>query len=387
MSYPKVEIRDQTMREGMQIESVDITVDQKVDLINRLSQTGLKNLVIGYFASPKFTPQMADVDELMRRFTPVAGVRYTAGAPNAKGRERRAAFVPPLSLAGRDSRPELNVRLSDTFQRRNTQSSQADQLARWPAKVAKAVASGATEAGIAIGAAWGCNFEGPYSDAERFALLGHAHQMWDEAGIAVTQIGFSDPMSWGMPHVLRRNLERVLTQWPDITHFFFHIHNARGTALAQIYTALEVLDDRHDILVDTTCGGVGGCPYCGNGRAASMAPTEDVVVMLEDMGISTGVDIKALVEFVWELEKVLGRHTIGHVSRAGWLPRDADELYDPNMPFVQTFEEASHFLFGKEVTETGMSPWRAPIPAPAHRYGVPTTPLLPTTTPTTNNPA
>lgn len=381
MSYPKVEIRDETMREGMQIESVDITIDQKVDLINQLSQTGLTNLVIGYFASPKFTPQMADIDEVMRRFTPVPGVKYSAGAPNAKGRERRSAFVPPLSTSGRDSRPDLNVRLSDTFQRRNTQSTQADQLARWPKIVAKAKESGAPEAGISIGTAWGCNFEGPYSDEERMRMLRRAHAMWDEAGIPVTQIGFSDPVSWGMPHVMRRNLELVLTEWPDLKHFFFHIHNARGTALAQIYTALEVLDDRHDLLVDTACGGIGGCPYCGNGRATGMAATEDLVVMLEEMGIPTGVDIKALVEFVWELEKVLGRSLMGHVSRAGWLPRNADELYDPNLPFVQTFDEASHFLLGKEVTETGLSPWREPIPAPGHPYGVPTEPPLPGRTP------
>jgi hydroxymethylglutaryl-CoA lyase len=370
MSYPKVQIRDETMREGMQIESVEITVEQKVQLINQLSGTGLKNLVIGYFASPKFTPQMKDVDEIMRRFTPVPGVTYSAGAPNARGRERRAAFVPPLTAeSGRDRRPDLNVRLSDTFQRRNTQSTQADQLARWPKIVARAKADGATEAGISIGCAWGCNFEGPYSDAERMAMLRRAHAMWDEAGIPVTGIGFSDPVSWGMPHVMRRNIDLVLAEWPELKYFYFHIHNARGTALAQIYAALDALDDRHEMQIDTACGGIGGCPYCGNGRATGMAATEDVVVMLEEMGIDTGVDIKALVEFVWQLEEVLGRQLMGQVSKAGWLPRDADELYDPNLPFVETFEQAKHFVHGKSATEGGSYPWRERIPAPSHTYG------------------
>jgi hydroxymethylglutaryl-CoA lyase len=371
VSYPKIQIRDETMREGMQIESVDITVEQKIALINQLSHTGLKHLVIGYFASPKFTPQMKDVDEIMRRFVPVPGVTYSAGAPNAKGRERRAAFSPPLTVtAGKATRPSLEVRLSDTFQRRNTQSTQADQIARWPGIVAKAKESGATEAGISIGAAWGCNFEGPYSDQERLDMFRRLHAMWDDAGIPVTSIGFSDPVSWGMPHLIQRNIDMVLNEWPELRNFYFHIHNARGTALAQVYAAVTALDDRHELQIDTTCGGIGGCPYCGNGRATGMAPTEDVVVMLEDMGIDTGVDIKALVEFVWALEEVLGRPTSGQVSKAGWLPRNADELYDPNLPFIETFEQAKHFILGKGVTEGGIVPWRETIPTPSHRYGV-----------------
>src|ERR1700753_3700395 len=108
MSYPKVRIRDETMREGMQIESVEITVEQKVRLIDQLSRTGLKNMGSGYVPSPKFTPQMKDVDEIMRRFTPVPGVTYSAGAPNAKGRERRAASLappPPRAQGGNARRP------------------------------------------------------------------------------------------------------------------------------------------------------------------------------------------------------------------------------------------------------------------------------------------
>lgn len=370
MSYPTIHLRDETMREGMQIESADIPTAEKVRLINKLSETGLDHLVIGYFASPRFTPQMRDVDTIIDSFTPRQGVTYSAGAPNAKGRERRAAHTPPLSeKAGRNARPTLEVRLSDTFQRRNTQSTQADQIARWPRIIEQAKASGATEAGISVGCVWGCNFEGPYSDQDRMEMYERMHSLWDEAGIPVTAIGFSDPVSWGMPHVVERNLEMVLERWPDLRHFFFHIHNARGTAIAQIYAILRVLDERHNLYLDSTCGGIGGCPYCGNGRATGMVPTEDLIVMLDQMGIRTGVDIKALVEFCWDLEEVLGRPLMGHVSKAGWLPRNADELYDPNLPFVETYEQARHFVKGKEVTEGGIVPWRAPIPAPTRPYG------------------
>jgi hydroxymethylglutaryl-CoA lyase len=370
MSYPTIYLRDETMREGMQIESADIPVAVKVALTNKLAQTGLKTLVVGYFASPKYTPQMKDVDEIISQLAPVPGVKFEAGAPNAKGRERRAAHVPPLTVnEGKHSRPTLSVRLSDTFERRNTNTTQAQQIARWPKIVEQAIADGATEAKISLSSPWGSNFEGPYSDEERMAMFERMHKLWDEAGIPVTAIGFSDAESWGMPHVVERNLQMVLERWPNIRHFSFHIHNARGTALAQIYAILRVLDDRHTASFESTCGGIGGCPYCGNGRATGMAPTEDVIVMLEEMGIKTGVDIKKLVEFCWDLEAAIGRPLMGHVSKCGWLPRNAEELYDPNLPFVETYEQARHFIKGKEVTEGGVYPWREPIPAPSRPYG------------------
>jgi hydroxymethylglutaryl-CoA lyase len=353
----------------MQIESADIYVEEKIKLIDMLSHTGLRQLRIGYFASPKYTPQMKDVDKIMEGFTPVPGVRYTAGAPNAKGRERRAKYQPPLEQEPDVAIPTLTVRLSDTFQRRNTNSSHHKQIAKWPSIVKRAKEQGATEAGISIGTVWGCNFEGPFSDEERMACFEKMHSLWDEAGIPVTRIAFSDPCSWGMPHVVERNLRMVLERWPELKHFRFHIHNARGTAIAQIYAILSVLDESHNLYLDTSCGGIGGCPYCGNGRAAGLAPTEDVVVMLDQMGIDTGVNIEKLIEFCWYLEKVCGRPLKGHVSEAGWLPRNSDELYDPNMPFIETHEQARHFMLGKGVYEGALYPWREPIPAPSRAYG------------------
>ena len=97
MGRPRVEIIEECMREGMQIESAEISVADKVRLLDALSATGLKTIVVASFVSPKWTPQMADVDELVRRFRPAPGVRYTALALNEKGRERMAAHCPPLS--------------------------------------------------------------------------------------------------------------------------------------------------------------------------------------------------------------------------------------------------------------------------------------------------
>ncbi|HSQ05845.1 MAG TPA: hypothetical protein VLN59_17535, partial [Burkholderiales bacterium] len=107
--------------------------------------------------------------------------------------------------------------------------------------------------------------------------------------------------------------------------------------------------------------GVGGCPYCGNGRATGMMPTEDFMHMLEGMGIETGVDLDKLVECVWLLEKVLGRQAWGHVSRAGPRPMKKERLFSANAPFVETLEQAKHFLYGPKLYEGGIYPWVEPI--------------------------
>lgn len=363
MAYPKVHIVDETMRDGIQIESATITTESKIALINELSSTGLRELVIGYFARSKYSPSMADVDAVIEGIEPVPGVTYTAGAPNRIGRERMARHVPPLTLMeGVRGLPTLNLRMSDTFHRRNNNEPQSAQIERWE-KIARVAAdSGKTDAAISLGAAWGCNYEGGYSDDQRSLMLRRMHSVWHAAGLRVTAISFADPMSWGMPHVMSRYLKLVQEEWPDITTYCFHIHNARGTGLAQAYALLEALDERHETYIDASCGGIGGCPYCGNGRVAGMVPTEDLVVMLESMGIATGVDLPKLVRFCWQLEAVIGKRLFGHVSQAGWLPRSESELYDPNLPFVETDEQARHFLLGESVAGS-VRPWPIPIPS------------------------
>jgi hydroxymethylglutaryl-CoA lyase len=117
-SYPKVEIIEEGMREGMQIESTDITNDDKLRLLDALSRTGLSTIVVGSFVSPKWTPQMAEIDDLVARFTPVPGVKYTALALNEKGRERLMKYMPPLSESSEF--PRTLVHLCDVFVRRNT---------------------------------------------------------------------------------------------------------------------------------------------------------------------------------------------------------------------------------------------------------------------------
>jgi hydroxymethylglutaryl-CoA lyase len=363
-SRPRVHLTEECMREGMQIESSAISVDDKLRLLDALSDTGLEHIVVGSFVSPRYTPQMADVDELLRRFEPRPGVRYSALALNERGRQRAAAWTPPLSSSGEP--PYTLVHLCDTFTRRNANLSQADEIAAWPRTVADAAEAGAERAGLGVNAVFGSNFEGRFELEATFEMLARQRALWSATGIPVDTVWLGDPMGWCMPDRVAELIAGVRERHPEINHFYLHLHDARGLALASSYAAVAALDAGTDLYLDCTAGGIGGCPYCGSGRATGLAPTEDLVNMLEEMGIPTGVDLRLLIEAVWLLEEILGRPTAGHVSKAGPMPR-GDDLYDPNLPVVESFEEARHFALGESALDPSKRPWREPIPAPEVR--------------------
>jgi hydroxymethylglutaryl-CoA lyase len=361
MTYPTVILNEEGMREGMQIESADIPVPDKIRLIDALSETGLKRIVVGSFVSPKYTPQMAQVEEIVSGFHPRPGVIYTALLVNQRSFERAEKFSPPLTI---EIAHRTVNHLCDVFTRRNYNRTQEDEVKAWSPVVERAKRSGANEAGIGVNAAWGSNFCGQFSEEERLYFLRLQKALWDQAGIPVTSIFFGDPMSWTMPHVVEQQLMTVKRTWPEIRSFHLHLHNGRGMATPAIYAALRVLDDGDEVTLDTTIGGMGGCPYCGNGRVTNMAPTEDIVQMLEEMGVATGVDLDRLIETVWLAEDVVKHKLWGHVSKAGPLPRGRG-LYSENLPFVETEEEARHFLLGPAVfAENPITPWTEPIHSP-----------------------
>jgi hydroxymethylglutaryl-CoA lyase len=360
--YPAVVVVDEGMREGLQIEDAGIPVADKVRLLNAMGRTGLKRIVAGSFVSPKWTPQMAQVDELIDSFEPVAGVIYTALALNAKGVERRAERMPPLSLDG--ALPATLVHLCDIFVRRNTNRSQADEMAAWPAIIEKAVEDGATEAQIGVNAAWGSNWLGDISHQERMDKLQQQMDLWTEAGIPVTKVFMGDPMGWHIPTQVEEDLAEITRRWPSIRTFHLHLHNTRGMAPISAYSALRLLDERHTLILDSSIGGMGGCPYCGNGRAAGLFPTEDLIYLLEEMGFDTGVDLKALIDTVVLAESVVGHRLFGHVSKAGGRPRGED-LYPMDLPFIETLDQAQHFRVGPSAYVGALSPWTEPITSPA----------------------
>jgi hydroxymethylglutaryl-CoA lyase len=170
-------------------------------------------------------------------------------------------------------------------------------------------------------------------------------------------------MGWNMPDQVERQLQAIKNRWPKIKKFNLHLHNTRGMALTSSYVAMRTLDESDTLRLQPAIGGMGGCPFCGNGRSAGLAPTEDLIHMMEGMGIHTGVDLEKLVEAVWYAEELVGHPLWGHVSKGGPRPTDK-KLYPMDMPFVETLDHARHFIKGSEAYKGAPSPWKEPIKSP-----------------------
>jgi hydroxymethylglutaryl-CoA lyase len=352
------------MREGMQIEDANIPVSEKVALLDALSETGLKRIVVGSFVSPRYTPQMERIDEIVEKFTPKEGVTYTALALNQRGIERAREYSPPLTIERGSGIPSLSCHMCDVFARRNTNRTQMQEMENWPRVIAQAQEQGATEAGIGTNATFGSNFLGDFTVDMVMRFMEKQHLLWDEVGIPVTSVSVGDPMGWCHPTKVTEIFQRVKEQWPEVVNFRAHLHNSRGMATASMYAAIDTLGPEDTLNVDGTIGGFGGCPYCGNGRATGMVATEDAMHMMDGMGIDMGIDMDRLIDCVWMVEEMLGRQLWGHVSRTGTRPMTVDRMYDMNAPFVETLEQVKHFKLGPSAYEGGIYPWRAPIESP-----------------------
>jgi hydroxymethylglutaryl-CoA lyase len=346
-----VTITDDTMREGLQIESLDIPVSEKLRLLDAIGEMGAKSIAIGSFAHPKWTPSMACIDEIAEQFVPKPGVRYTAVVFNKRGFDRASAYVPKLDMGRRGF--GTHVEFCDTFARRNYNRTQAEQIASMDVSIAAAKGAGAESGSVALGNPFGSNFEGPFSLEQRMELLDLMMGKWHSAGIEVRRLSFLDAMGWNMPHTVRETMTVIREKYPEIKIFHMHLHNTRGVSIASFYEALMLGATEFD----TSLGGMGGCPYCGNGRAAGHVPTEDFVHMCHQMGIETGYDLDKVIEAACIAEEVVGHPLWGHVSKSGPLP-SVDNVYPKDMPFVETLDEAAHYRKGPSVYEGQISPWR-----------------------------
>ena len=360
---PTIIILEEGLREGMQIEDAGIPAEAKIRLLDALSRTGLERIVVGSFVSPKWTPQMAEVEAVIDGFSPVEGVQYTAVVLNAKGAERRAAYGHKLTLPD-PTLGRTKIHLCDVFVRRNTNRSQQDEIDAVHRTVASARQAGITHAEISINAAWGSNWLGEFTEDERMRLLQLQHDAWTAVGIPVTRIQIGDPMSWTTPAAVRSMMRRVVATWPEVRDYHLHLHDARAMAMLSAYVAMDELDASHSLQIDTAIGGMGGCPYCGNGRATRMIPTEDFVHLLESEGIETGIDLPSLIEAGVIAEEVVGHELWSKVTAAGPRPTGND-VYPMDMPFIETFEQAQHFRLGPSVYQGALSPWREPVSSPA----------------------
>jgi hydroxymethylglutaryl-CoA lyase len=295
-SWPaRVDVREVGPRDGLQNEK-PVPVDDRVRLIDALSGTGLRFIEAASFVSPKAIPPMAGADEVMARISRRPGVVYSALVPNPKGAELATA-------AGADE-IELVVSASETHNQKNVKRSVADSLvaARDVVEIGHA-ASVPVEA--IVSTAFGCPYEGDVAP-ER---VGQIAGLLVDAG--ADRLSFGDTTGMATPRRVGDLLDALARAGIGPERIGLHFHDTRGTALANVVAAL----DRGVTRFDASIGGLGGCPYAPG--ASGNAVTEDLVHMLADMEIETGVDLDALVACAQLAQEIVGRELPSAVLHAG----------------------------------------------------------------------
>jgi hydroxymethylglutaryl-CoA lyase len=281
-------------RDGLQNEKQPVATEHKVALVQRLQAAGLRELEVTSFVSPKWVPQMADNAQVMAGIAREPGVRYSVLTPNMQGLE---AALP--------SRPDEIVvfgAATEAFSQRNINCSIAESIARFAPVVAAARAAGVKVRG-AVSCALGCPYQGDVSADE----VEHVVRLLHEIG--VQHVGIADTIGVGTPRKVQAAIERALKHYP-LAEVSGHFHDTYGQALSNIYACLELGVS----CFDASVAGLGGCPYA-KGATGNVA-TEDVVFMLNGLGIQTGVDIDALVDAGAFISEHLGRTPISRVGRA-----------------------------------------------------------------------
>ncbi len=261
-------------RDGLQNEQVRVSTADKIELVNRLSAAHLPVVEVSAFVSPKWVPQMADAGEVFAGITRVPGTRYTALVPNLAGLDRAlAAGVTEIAVFAASS---------ETFSRRNINQSIDESLTAYKQVCERALGAGLRVRGY-VSTAFGCPFEGdvpPERVADVAARL---------AALGVFEVAISDTIGIAHPGQVPRVLDAVLARL-RVDHVALHFHDTRGTALANVLTALPYGVGTFD----AAAGGLGGCPYAP-GAAGNLA-TDDLVYMLDGLGIETGVSLPAVSE-------------------------------------------------------------------------------------------
>lgn len=290
----RVSIREVGPRDGLQNED-PIPTDAKVRLIDALSTTGVGRIEAVSFVHPKAIPQMADADEVWQRAAKASDVRYSALVPNTKGAQR--------ALAAGFTEIEVVVSASDTHNRRNVNRATAESLDDIAALIALLHEAGAT-AEVIVATSFGCPYEGDVDPARVAGIVDRV------VADGADRVAFGDTTGMATPRRVRELVTAVRDRQPEVP-VLLHFHNTRGTALANLLAALELGITEYDASV----GGLGGCPYAPG--ASGNVATEEVVHMLHDMGIDTGIDLDALIAAAELAERLVDRRLPSGVLRAG----------------------------------------------------------------------
>jgi len=290
----QISVREVGPRDGLQNED-PVPTQAKIELIDRLSGTGVQRIEAVSFVRPEAIPQMADADEVWRGINRADSVRYSALVPNLRGAAR--------ALDGGVTELEAVVSASDTHNRKNVNRSTAQSLDDIAEVIALAHERGAT-CQVIVSTAWGCPYEGDVPVERVVATAGRA--LADGAD----SISFGDTTGMATPGRVQRLVGEFRSAHSEAA-LGLHFHNTRGTGLANVLAALElgVAD------FDASVGGLGGCPYAP-GATGNIA-TEELVHMVEDMGVDTGIDLAALIEAAADAERIVGRELPSQVLRAG----------------------------------------------------------------------
>jgi isopropylmalate/homocitrate/citramalate synthase len=293
----RVEIVEVSPRDGLQNEAVFLTTAAKVDLIARLVGAGATRVEAVSFAHPRLVPAMADAEDVMAGVPRQPGVSYAGLVLNRRGLDR--------ALAASVDEVNVVVCASDTFSRRNQNASTDESLAAAIDVVREARAAGLFTT-VSIATAFGCPFEGEVT-AERVLDLARR-----AADAGADELCFADTIGVGVPTQVR-----ALTYGIRSTHettLRFHFHNTRNTGYANAAAALE----SGVTTLDASAGGIGGCPFAP--RATGNIATEDLIYLVERMGLSTGWDLSAVLPIADFLSTELGKTVPSMLSQAGPFP-------------------------------------------------------------------
>lgn len=295
MSLPQsVRLVDVGPRDGLQNESQPIAVADKVRLVDDLSAAGLRHIEVGSFVSPKWVPQMAGSADVFAGIKQQSGVSYSALTPNIKGLE--------AALAAGVREVAVFAAASEAFSQRNINCSIAESIERFAPVLEAARAADVRVRGY-ISCVLGCPYQGEVTADQVASVARELHQM------GCYEVSLGDTIGTGTPGATRAMIDRVAEFVPR-TQLAGHFHDTYGQALANIYASLL----EGVAVFDSSVAGLGGCPYA-KGATGNVA-TEDVLYMLDGLGVQTGIDLNLLVDAGARISQVLGRENGSRVARA-----------------------------------------------------------------------
>ena len=297
-----IEIVEVGPRDGLQNEKSLLSVEQKIEFINRLEANGARRMETVSFVNPKRVPQMAGAEDVMAGL-PAAAARSRIGLVlNERGWDRCVA-------TGCD---EANVVVcaTDGFGIRNQGASVDEQLAALSAIAARQAAEGGPTISMTVSVAFGCPFDGEVPEEQLVRIVRHA------AALKIPEIALADTIGVADPWTVRSRIEAARKAAPD-AKLRMHFHDTRNTGLANAYASVEAGID----ILDASCGGLGGCPFAPD--ATGNIGTEDLVYMLERAGYFTSYDLDGLIETARWVSALLGKPPTASVSRAGVFPMRA----------------------------------------------------------------